>query len=133
MFIGRIFQPPNQVVFNSGGAGYMLDSKALQVLSENIDTPKCFPHQHGFWEDVNVASCLKKSTPSIVPYDTRDSLKRWEYTYLIQFQIFSFNTLYLTSSFVGAESGSILSPQACSSATAFLPTSRTGTLNTTRS
>lgn len=30
----------------------------------------------GFWEDVNVANCLKKSTPSIVPYDTRDPLLR---------------------------------------------------------
>eukprot|EP01032_Pedospumella_encystans_P012567 gene12567-14533_t len=76
LFVGRIFQPPNQVVFNSGGAGYMLDVKALEVLGTNIDTPKCFPHQHGFWEDVNVANCLKKSTPSIVPYDTRDPLKR---------------------------------------------------------
>jgi hypothetical protein len=31
LFIGRIFQPPNQIVFNSGGAGYMLDTKALTV------------------------------------------------------------------------------------------------------
>ncbi len=50
--------------------------KLQQILGSNIDTPKCFPHQHGFWEDVNVANCLKKSTPSIVPYDTRDPLKR---------------------------------------------------------
>ena len=75
LYIGRIFQPPNQIVFNSGGAGYTLDSKALkvsqilafvhalhtyictlmrcfiimqnQILQDNIDTPKCFPHQHG--------------------------------------------------------------------------------------
>lgn len=32
LFIGRIFQPPNQIVFNSGGAGYMLDVKALEVM-----------------------------------------------------------------------------------------------------
>lgn len=31
LYIGRIFQPPNQIVFNSGGAGYLLDQKALQV------------------------------------------------------------------------------------------------------
>jgi hypothetical protein len=48
----------------------------LQVLGKNIDSPKCFPHQTGFWEDVNVANCLKKSTPSIVPYDTRDPQQR---------------------------------------------------------
>jgi len=47
-----------------------------QVLGANIDSPKCFPHQEGFWEDVNVAQCLKVSSPSILPYDTRDDLKR---------------------------------------------------------
>ena len=31
LFLGRIFQPPNQIVFNSGGAGYTLDKKALKV------------------------------------------------------------------------------------------------------
>eukprot|EP01036_Dinobryon_divergens_P028475 gene28475-37425_t len=74
LYIGRIFQPPNQIVFNSGGAGYTLDTKALKLLQDNIDTPKCFPHQHGFWEDVNTANCLK--TQQIVPYDTRDSQER---------------------------------------------------------
>mmetsp|Transcript_25138 Transcript_25138/g.25339 ORF Transcript_25138/g.25339 Transcript_25138/m.25339 type:complete len:691 (+) Transcript_25138:3-2075(+) len=75
MFIGRRFFPPKQNVFNSGGAGYILDRKALQILMDNIDTPKCFPHQHGFWEDVNIASCLRVSA-NILPYDTRDELKR---------------------------------------------------------
>ena len=73
--MGRIFQPPKQIVFNSGGAGYILDTKALKVLESNIDTPKCFPHQEGFWEDVNVANCLKVSA-EIVPYDTRDAQGR---------------------------------------------------------
>ena len=36
LFVGRIFQPPNQVVFNSGGAGYMLDVKALEVKDKNF-------------------------------------------------------------------------------------------------
>lgn len=76
MYIGRIFQPPNQLIFNSGGAGYTLDKRAVKVLGENIDSPKCFPHQKGFWEDVNVANCLKASDAHIVPYDTRDSQKR---------------------------------------------------------
>lgn len=75
LFIGRRFFPPGQVVFNSGGAGYLLDKKALIVLRDNIDTPKCYPHQEGFWEDVNIANCLKKGG-DIVPYDTRDSQKR---------------------------------------------------------
>ena len=31
MFVGRRFFPPNQVEFNSGGAGYILDQVSLQV------------------------------------------------------------------------------------------------------
>lgn len=45
LYVGRIFQPPKQEIFNSGGAGYLVDSKALKILGENLDSPKCFPHQ----------------------------------------------------------------------------------------
>lgn len=85
LFLGRRFFPPKQKVFNSGGAGYILDRKALILLGQNIDTPKCFPHQHGFWEDVNIANCLRVSSEDfsslgphgqILPIDTRDVLQR---------------------------------------------------------
>ncbi len=75
LFLGRRFIPPGQEVFNSGGAGYVINKKSLQVLGENLDSPKCFAHQVGFWEDVNIANCLRKSA-NIVPYDTRDDLER---------------------------------------------------------
>lgn len=75
VFLGRRFFPPKQEVFNSGGAGYLLDQKAVEVLVANLDSPKCFPHQKGFWEDVNVANCLRVSA-SIVPMDTRDEFQR---------------------------------------------------------
>jgi glycoprotein-N-acetylgalactosamine 3-beta-galactosyltransferase len=75
LYLGRKFQPPNQLIFNSGGAGYLLNRPALQLLHDNIDTPKCYPHQKGFWEDVNIANCLEKSN-HITPYDTRDPLER---------------------------------------------------------
>eukprot|EP01035_Chromulina_nebulosa_P017657 gene17657-23244_t len=75
MFLGRRFFPPKQKVFNSGGAGYIIDRVSLEVLENNIDTPKCFPHQRGFWEDVNIANCLKVSA-EILPIDTRDSSER---------------------------------------------------------
>lgn len=75
LFLGRKFQPPKQIVFNSGGAGYILNRRALEILGENLDRPHCFPHQHGFWEDVNVANCLLHSA-EIAPYDTRDPLQR---------------------------------------------------------
>eukprot|EP00605_Chrysophyceae_sp_TOSAG23-4_P002456 GSChrysophyteH1.ASY1.ANO1.2715.1 assembled CDS len=77
LYIGRRFKPPKQEVFNSGGAGYLLDRRSLKILGENIDGPKCWPHQKGFWEDVNVGNCLRQSTNgAIMPYDTRDNLKR---------------------------------------------------------
>ena len=78
LFLGRRFYPTGQVdekVFNSGGAGYILDRKALHILGESLDDPKCFPHQKGFWEDVNVAHCLRESG-AIVPHDTRDAKQR---------------------------------------------------------
>ena len=75
VFLGRRFFPPQQELFNSGGAGYILDRVALKVLVDNIDTPKCFPHQRGFWEDVNVANCLRVSG-NIIPHDTRDNKER---------------------------------------------------------
>lgn len=75
VYLGRIFRPPRQIPFNSGGAGYLLDRVALKLLGDNLDTPKCHPLQVGFWEDVNVATCLLASG-AIVPLDSRDSLKR---------------------------------------------------------
>ena len=75
VFLGRRFFPPKQRVFNSGGAGYTLDRVALGLLASRIDTPECYPHQRGFWEDVNIANCLNVAG-EILPYDTRDSLER---------------------------------------------------------
>ena len=75
VFVGRRFIPPGSEVFNSGGAGYVIDQKALKVLGENLDTAQCNAHQVGFWEDVNIANCLKKSA-DIIPIDTRDDKKR---------------------------------------------------------
>ena len=75
LYLGRKFQPPGQPIFNSGGAGYVLDRTALKFLGENLDKPECFAHQVGFWEDVNIANCLRKSN-KIEPFDTRDAKKR---------------------------------------------------------
>lgn len=75
LYFGRRFFPPHQEVFNSGGAGYLIDTKSLQILKDNLDSPICHAHQVGFWEDVNIANCLRQSA-GIIPYDTRDDLKR---------------------------------------------------------
>ena len=44
-------------------------------MAPYLDSPKCYAHQVGFWEDVNIANCLRVSG-EIEPYDTRDSLGR---------------------------------------------------------
>lgn len=48
LYLGHIFEPPKQKQFNSGGAGYILDQKSVNLLGKALDTPTCFPHQHGF-------------------------------------------------------------------------------------
>jgi glycoprotein-N-acetylgalactosamine 3-beta-galactosyltransferase len=73
MFLGRRFQIPNGQLFNSGGAGYVLNRAALDLLVSRLDNPACRPHQHVFAEDVNVAHCLSALPPAILPHDTRDS------------------------------------------------------------
>jgi hypothetical protein len=109
LFLGRRFKANGDAarIFNSGGAGYMMNQAALKVLANNaLDNGICQPHLRGFYEDVQVASCLRKvgntnlktrlqqqqqqlgsSSPlilkyneknldSIAPFDTRDKLGR---------------------------------------------------------
>ena len=72
LFLVRRFQIPNAQLFNSGGAGYVLNRAALELLVKNLDATKCRPHQKVFAEDVNVAHCLKVAG-DVEPFDTRDS------------------------------------------------------------
>jgi glycoprotein-N-acetylgalactosamine 3-beta-galactosyltransferase len=83
IYLGRKLQPPidkfpkhhELIDFNSGGAGYLVDKVALKILGENLNSAKCLAYHTGSWEDVNIANCLLV-TSGIVPYDTRDHLKR---------------------------------------------------------
>ncbi|KAJ8600665.1 hypothetical protein CTAYLR_007429 [Chrysophaeum taylorii] len=75
LFLGRRFKQNNNWdrLFNSGGAGYVLNRPALKLLYDSFDHPDCQPHLKGFWEDVMVAQCLRKrSGGNLLPYDTRD-------------------------------------------------------------
>eukprot|EP01059_Diplonema_ambulator_P020830 TRINITY_DN3474_c0_g1_i5.p1 TRINITY_DN3474_c0_g1~~TRINITY_DN3474_c0_g1_i5.p1 ORF type:complete len:248 (+),score=61.25 TRINITY_DN3474_c0_g1_i5:129-872(+) len=70
-YIGRrLYDPYGKVSFNAGGAGYTLSREALIALANNLDNPRCEPHGKMFWEDVQVAKCLRML--NIVPTDTRD-------------------------------------------------------------
>merc|ERR1712072_1260078 len=62
MFLGRRFSAGGQggQVFNSGGAGYVLNRAALSLLNDHLRDGVCTPHLHGFFEDVQTAKCLQK-------------------------------------------------------------------------
>lgn len=66
IFLGRPFRPPGGVIpFNSGGAGFVLNTAAVDVLVKELlgkgkSRKECRPNQAGFWEDVNVAYCLNE-------------------------------------------------------------------------
>ena len=65
----------SQQIFNSGGAGYILNRAALDMLAENIvDNPKCEPHRKGFWEDVQVAVSAPTPTYRSLPTYQRCTL-----------------------------------------------------------
>lgn len=75
LFLGRRFKQNGNWdrLFNSGGAGYVLNRSALKLLYDNFDRPFCRPHLRGFYEDVMVAKCLKEaSNGAVLPLDTRD-------------------------------------------------------------
>jgi len=102
LFLGRRFAQNGDFnrIFNSGGAGYILNQASLKILANNaLDNIKCQPHLKGFWEDVQVASCLRKvdrsvlssyslnsnnhyhhhhhqNNMNVVPFDTRDMTGR---------------------------------------------------------
>ncbi|KAJ1455133.1 hypothetical protein M885DRAFT_441469 [Pelagophyceae sp. CCMP2097] len=78
LFLGRRFKQNGNEdrMFNSGGAGYVLNKRSLTLLYDALDQAFCQPHLHGFWEDVMVAQCLKKGPARLLPYDTRDARGR---------------------------------------------------------
>jgi glycoprotein-N-acetylgalactosamine 3-beta-galactosyltransferase len=72
LFLGRRFKEGGKEdkIFNSGGAGYVLNRRALELLNGQFEGDKCMPHLKAFWEDVMVARCLKNE--GVHAYDTRD-------------------------------------------------------------
>ncbi|KAJ9457709.1 Glycoprotein-N-acetylgalactosamine 3-beta-galactosyltransferase 1 [Diplonema papillatum] len=72
LYIGRrLLEPNSKTYFNAGGAGYTLNRRALALLAASLDDAACEAHGKFFWEDVNVAQCLRRA--GVVPLDTRDA------------------------------------------------------------
>jgi glycoprotein-N-acetylgalactosamine 3-beta-galactosyltransferase len=74
LFMGMKFKPGKKVVYNGGGAGYVLNRVALQRLVRDT-FPTCLVHQRESCEDRFVARCLQKIL-EIYPLDTVDALGR---------------------------------------------------------
>jgi glycoprotein-N-acetylgalactosamine 3-beta-galactosyltransferase len=70
VYLGRRFTTTDgaeNVTFNSGGAGYILDQRAVEILAENLDEPHCKPTDIDLpFEDVNVAQCLASARNALV-------------------------------------------------------------------
>ena len=83
MYLGRRFLEDNALgnLFNSGGAGYVLNARALTALIDALPESYCEPHLRGFWEDVMVSKCLKgKEVPvCAIPYFFVSEMLRYMY------------------------------------------------------
>ncbi|KAJ9444105.1 Glycoprotein-N-acetylgalactosamine 3-beta-galactosyltransferase 1 [Diplonema papillatum] len=72
LFLGRRFNESHtHIIFNSGGAGYVLNAAALQLLYSRLDLPVCQPDSTTSAEDRNVALCFRAI--QLFPHDTRDA------------------------------------------------------------
>ena len=71
-FLGRRMFLDASHVFNSGGAGYILDRASLRLLTSSIVSAdkSCSPMERTNTEDVKVSECL--AAKGIFPIDTRD-------------------------------------------------------------
>ena len=82
LYIGRQikvkWEDPS-VTYNTGGAGYVLDAKALAILAEALLADQCDKSKESSAEDVYVAECLRKF--GILPYDStdKDHLERFHH------------------------------------------------------
>ena len=76
VFLGRRFwlEGKKEKLYNSGGAGYLLDRKALGELAGNLDTKECDVHGQHQWEDLFAGMCLRQA--GVIPFDTRDDRMR---------------------------------------------------------
>lgn len=76
LFLGRrfLYSKNPEKWFNSGGSGYILNRKSLNILVDNIEANPsiCFPTRVYSGEDMGVTECLSRN--GIFPFDTRDSL-----------------------------------------------------------
>ncbi|CAN0346077.1 unnamed protein product, partial [Ectocarpus fasciculatus] len=75
MYLGRRFRFIGENrIYNNGGPSYVLNQASVGLLASHLDDDACQPHAAKHWEDILVASCLKKN--GVEAFDTRDALGR---------------------------------------------------------
>lgn len=57
LYLGRRFRPKGDdaKIFNSGGAGYVMNRAAVALLAPRLDLEECEAHRKCFWEDVQAS------------------------------------------------------------------------------
>ena len=80
-YLGRPLRSSKQLVYNTGGAGYLLNKHALRRLvphlrpqagnSDSVSSGMCFPHENKSVEDVFMGYCLAEL--GIFTADTKDT------------------------------------------------------------
>jgi glycoprotein-N-acetylgalactosamine 3-beta-galactosyltransferase len=99
LYLGRRLLLPGsedkgrQMFFNSGGPGYLLDRKALNLYIRNADKSFCFPNVLRYAEDAYLAGCLIRTKESLFPYDsTNDKQGKPRFHIFSPAQTYSFDT-----------------------------------------
>lgn len=70
-YLGRTLRHSRNLVYNTGGAGYVLNAVAVMKLVTLLDSRACFSQVSGSIEDIMVGYCLAEL--GIYPIDTRDA------------------------------------------------------------
>ena len=74
LYLGRAVREGFHLMYNNGGAGYVLNRAAMHVLTEEIARGDCFREQTANVEDLLVGLCLTRV--GVSPLDTADSDRR---------------------------------------------------------
>ena len=74
VYLGRPFAHNLFMRYQSGGAGYLINARALKLLAGVIEADECMPGIHTSMEDVLIAQCLMHLGISVI--DSHDGWGR---------------------------------------------------------
>jgi hypothetical protein len=71
VYIGSPEHFTYNLLFNNGGAAYVLSREAVDLVVDSLETEACQHHHRTSWEDVLIALCLKRM--GVLPLHTLDA------------------------------------------------------------